>query len=91
MLITCNSIFTILMEVAIVMEMRQSCSQCAPTTPTPHPCITPVCVGILYSTLQHKGGGGGGGANASADSSGLIFPRAGMDLKTNGATKADLI
>lgn len=64
-LITCNSRFTILMEVAIVMEMRQSCSQRAQTTSTPHPCVTPVCVGILYYTFQHKGGG----ANASVDSS----------------------
>lgn len=74
------------MEVAIVMEMRQSCSQRAPTTSTPHPCITPVCVGILYSTLQHKGGG----TNASADSSRLIYARwDGFEDKRNH--KADLI
>lgn len=45
------------MEVAIVMEMRQSCSQRTQTTSTPHPCITLACVEILYYTLHHKGGG----------------------------------
>lgn len=57
MLITCNSIFTILMEVAIVMQMRESCSQRAQIASALDPCITQAYAEILYYTLQHKGGG----------------------------------
>lgn len=70
-LITCNSIFTILMEVAIVMEIRRSCPQRTQTGSTLHPCITLVWLEILYYTLQHKGGC----VDASGDSSILIYPR----------------
>lgn len=69
-LITCNSIFTILMEVAIVMEIRRSCPQRTQIGSTLHPCITLVWLEILYYTLQHKDGC----VDASGDSSLLIYP-----------------
>lgn len=67
------------MEVAIVMEMRQSCSQRAQTTP--HSCITPnLCRNIVLYSIK-----------AAACKHQLIpadlITRAGMDLKTNKTTK----
>lgn len=69
------------MEVAIVMEMRQSCSQRAQTTSTPHSCITPsLCRNLVLYSIK-----------AAACTHQLIpadlITRAGMDLKTNKTTK----